>query len=64
MIQVLPLANECYSTKLELLTNAWVVDYAIRFVSQKPQENLKSSANDNEHNKESNESGYDDNEDQ
>jgi predicted transcriptional regulator len=32
-IQALSLAKECYSMKLELLTNAAVVDDAIRFVS-------------------------------
>src|SRR5919199_4445014 len=44
-IQALSLAKECYSMKLELLTNATVVDYAIRFVSQKSKdkENLKPS---------------------
>jgi hypothetical protein len=52
------LAKECYSMKLDLLTNATVVDDAIRFVSSKTKENLKSLAannNDNEHNKESKE---------
>jgi hypothetical protein len=34
-IQALSLAKECYSMKLELLTNATVVDDAIRFVSSK-----------------------------
>ena len=34
-IQALSLAEECYSMKLELLTNATVVDDAIRFVSDK-----------------------------
>jgi hypothetical protein len=29
----------CYSMKLELLTNATVVDDAIRFVSEKPKRN-------------------------
>jgi hypothetical protein len=43
-IQALSLAKECYSMKLELLTNATVVDDAIRFVSQKSKENLKSSS--------------------
>jgi predicted transcriptional regulator len=33
-IQALSLAKECYSMKLELLTNASVVDDAIRFVSE------------------------------
>jgi hypothetical protein len=32
-IHALSLAKECYSMKLELLTNATVVDDAIRFVS-------------------------------
>jgi hypothetical protein len=43
-IQALSLAKECYSMKLDLLTNATVVDDAIRFVSQKSKENLKSSS--------------------
>src|SRR5919198_1037121 len=34
-IQALSLAKECYSMKLELLTNATVVDDAIRFVSDR-----------------------------
>jgi predicted transcriptional regulator len=34
-IQALSLAKECYSMKLDLLTNATVVNDAIRFVSQK-----------------------------
>jgi hypothetical protein len=42
-IQALSLAKECYLMKLDLLTNATVVDDAIRFVSQKSKENLKSS---------------------
>ena len=33
--KILSLAKECYSMKLELLTNATVVDDAIRFVSRK-----------------------------
>src|ERR687887_773551 len=33
-IHALSLAKECYSMKLELLTNATVVDDAIRFVTQ------------------------------
>ena len=37
-IQALSLAKECYSMKLDLLTNATVVDDAIRFVSQKSSE--------------------------
>jgi DNA-binding CsgD family transcriptional regulator len=34
-IQALSLAKECYSMKLDLLTNATVVEDAIRFVTQK-----------------------------
>ena len=63
-IQALSLAKECYSMKMDLLTNATVVDDAIRFVSQQFKENLKSSANDNEHDKESNEPDYDEDKDQ
>ena len=49
-IQALSLAKECYSMKLDLLTNATVVDDAIRFASSnKSEEELKSSsANNNE----------------
>jgi predicted transcriptional regulator len=45
-IQALSLAKECYSMKLDLLTNATVVDDAIRFVSSKSKEKQKSCAND------------------
>src|ERR687886_363868 len=45
-IQALSLAKECYSMRLDLLTNATVVDDAIRFVSSKSKENLKSSIED------------------
>jgi len=59
-IQALSLAKECYSMKLDLLTNATVIDDAIRFVSQKTTEKLKSSNDSNEDNKEeSKESDYD-----
>ena len=50
------MAKECYSMKLDLLTNATVVDDAIRFVSvsQKSNEKQKSSLdNSNEAEKES-----------
>jgi hypothetical protein len=59
-IQALSLAKDCYSMKLDLLTNATVVDDAIRFVSQRSKENLKSSSgNNNEDDKEeSNEPDY------
>ena len=61
-IQALSLAKECYSMKLELLTNATVVDDAIRFVSDKLKEKPKlSSEGDNE---ESNEPDYREDQDQ
>jgi hypothetical protein len=64
-IQTLSLAKECYSMKLDLLSNAAVVDEVIRFVSSKTEEKIKSSAsNSNEDNKESNEPDYDEDEDQ
>jgi hypothetical protein len=64
-IQALSLAKECYSMKMDLLTNATVVDDAIRFVSQKSKEKLKSSSNDNEEDKEeSNELNYAEDRDQ
>jgi hypothetical protein len=46
-IQALSLAKECYSMKLDLLTNATVVDDAIRFVSTRSNEKLKPSSNSN-----------------
>jgi Trp operon repressor len=61
-IHALSLAKECYSMKLDLLTNATVVDDAIRFVSSKPKGNLKSSAGDDK--EESNEPDYDEDQDQ
>jgi hypothetical protein len=64
-IQALSLAKECYSMKLELLTNATVVDDAIRFVSEKSQgkeHQVKSSSDiSNEDDKESKEPDYNDN---
>jgi hypothetical protein len=53
-IQALSLAKDCYSMKLDLLTNATVVDDAIRFVSQKSKENLKPSDSSDEYENESN----------
>jgi hypothetical protein len=61
-IQALSLAKECYSMKLHLLTNVTVVDDAIRFVSAKTKENLKSATEDDK--EESNEPDYDEDEDQ
>jgi hypothetical protein len=53
------LAKECYSMKMDLLTNATVVDDAIRFVYQKSKEKPKPSTSSNENGKEeSNESYY------
>jgi hypothetical protein len=45
-IQALSLAKECYSMKLELLTNAIVIEDASRFVSTRSEydENLKSAS--------------------
>ena len=48
--------------KLELLTNATVVDDAIRFVSSTSKENLKSTDSSNEDDKESKEPDYDEDE--
>jgi hypothetical protein len=64
------LAKECYSMKLDLLTNATVVDDAIRFVSEserskdKDKEQVKSSSSgssdEDNNNKESNDPDYGD----
>ena len=63
-IQALSLAKECYSMKLDLLTNANVVDDAIRFVSDRSKEKQKSSSNIiNQDDKESNEPDCDDDND-
>jgi hypothetical protein len=58
-IQALSLAKECYYMKLDLLTNATVVDDAIRFVS-KSNENIKPSNEDDK--EEPNEPNYDEKE--
>jgi hypothetical protein len=58
-MQALSLAKECYSMKLDLLTNATVVDYAIRFVSSKLKDKAEPSSNNIKHNKESNGPDYD-----
>ena len=52
------MAKECYSIKLDMLTNATVVDDAIRFVSDRLKDKLKSSSNSNDDNKESKEPDY------
>jgi DNA-binding Lrp family transcriptional regulator len=64
-IQALSLAKECYSMKLDLLTNATVVDDAIRFVSEKSKEKLKSSIGEDgkdQKEKEANKPGHEDEE--
>jgi hypothetical protein len=60
-IDALSLAKECYSMKLDLLTNATVVDDAIRFVSSnKFKDNLRSpSDTDEDYKEESKEPDYD-----
>jgi hypothetical protein len=65
-IQALSLAKECYSMKLDLLTNATVVDDAIRFVSSnKLKDSLRSSGdNDGIDKEKSKEPDHDDDEDQ
>jgi predicted transcriptional regulator len=60
-IQALSLAKECYSMKLDLLTNATVVDYAIRFVSDRSKEKMILSSpgsSDEEETEELHESDY------
>jgi len=63
-IQALSLAKECYSMKLDLLTNATVVDDAIRFISQKSNEKGGSTDSGNEDDKGSHEPDYDEDKDQ
>jgi hypothetical protein len=62
-IQALSLAKECYSMKLDLLTNATVVDDAIRFVSNKSKDTPR-SASSNDKEEESKEPDYDEDQDQ
>ena len=61
-IQALSLAKECYSMKVDLLTNATVVDDAIRFVSSKSKKNLKSASEGDKD--ETSEPDYDEDKDQ
>jgi hypothetical protein len=63
-IQALSLAKECYSMKLELLTNATVVDDAIRFVSQKAEDKEKMESSDSNDKEESKEPDYNEDKDQ
>jgi predicted transcriptional regulator len=59
-IQALSLAKECYSMKLDLLTNATVVDDAIRFVSQKSKDKEKMKSAIEDEKEESIQSNYND----
>jgi hypothetical protein len=52
-IQALSLAKECYSMKLDLLTNATVVDDAIRFVSGKCKPKIRIQEKEDERQQES-----------
>ena len=64
-MQALSLAKECYSIKMDLLTNATVVDDAIRFVSDKSKGKPKSSCSaDNQNDEESKKDDYDEDKDQ
>jgi hypothetical protein len=65
-MQALTLAKECYSMKLDLLTNATVVDDAIRFVSSnKSKDTMRSSGHNDEVDKEkSKEPDYNEDQDQ
>jgi predicted transcriptional regulator len=63
-IQALSLAKECYSMKLDLLTNATVVDDAIRFVSQKSEDNEKLKLGSGKDDEGSKEADYDEDKDQ
>jgi Trp operon repressor len=64
-IQALSLAKECYSMKLDLLTNATVVDDAIRFVSTRSKHDEKIKSDGDKGDKvESEESDYDEDKDQ
>jgi predicted transcriptional regulator len=62
-IQALSLAKECYSMKLDLLTNATIVDDAIRFVSSQKSKDKKklklSSGNTNGDGNKTSEHDYD-----
>jgi hypothetical protein len=62
-IQALSLAKDCYSMKLDLLTNATVIDDTIRFVSSNKTKEVLKSARDKD-DKESSEPDYDEDKDQ
>src|SRR5690349_24088783 len=59
-LQALSLAKECYSMKLDLLTNATVVEDAIRFVSQKSKDKEKMKSAIEDEKEESIQSNYND----
>jgi hypothetical protein len=64
-MQALSLAKDCYSMKLDLFTNATVVDDAIRFVADSSKAKIEPSPSDcNKDNKESKEPDYDEDKDQ
>ena len=58
-IQALSLAKDCYSMKLDLLTNATVVDDAIRFVSDRSKDKEKMEASNSHDKEESNKPNHD-----
>jgi hypothetical protein len=64
LTQALQLKNRNPHHHYPLLTDATVVDDAIRFVSQQSRQDLKSSHNSNEDDTESNEPDYDEDKDQ
>jgi hypothetical protein len=59
-IQALSLAKDCYTTKLELLTNATVVDDAIKFVAELSNSDANSNSKNWKHNINSKSSSSDD----
>ena len=63
-IQALSLAKDCYSMRLDLLTNATVVDDAIRFVSGKSIVKAEAMDSSNRDDKESIEPDYDEDKNQ
>jgi|SRR6187200_392891 predicted transcriptional regulator len=63
-IQALSLAKDCYSMKLDLLTNATVVEDAIRFVSSNQSKMTSASSSNEGEKEESNEPDYDEDKDQ
>src|SRR5919198_1192359 len=63
-IQALSLAKDCYSMKLDLLTNTTVVDDAIRFVSSNQSKMTSASSKNEDDKEESNEPDYDEDQNQ